>query len=88
VVFVICIFVNIGMWFERFVIIVTSLQRDFLPSSWVSYTPTSIEVATLVGTFGLFFTCFLLFVRLVPVIAIGEVKAVVSHDKLSGGTHA
>jgi molybdopterin-containing oxidoreductase family membrane subunit len=88
VVFVISIFINIGMWFERFVIIVTSLQRDFLPSSWVSYAPTSIEVATLVGTFGLFFTCFLLFVRLVPVIAIGEVKAVVSHDKLSGGTHA
>jgi len=87
-VFVISIFVNIGMWFERFVIIVTSLHHDFLPSSWVSYRPTCIEVATLLGTFGLFFTCFLLFVRLVPVIAIGEVKAVVSHDKLSGGTHA
>lgn len=87
-VFVISIFVNVGMWFERFVIIVTSLHRDFLPSSWVSYTPTSIEVATFLGTFGLFFTCFLLFVRLVPVIAIGEVKAVVAHENRSGGMHA
>ncbi len=88
VVFVISIFVNVGMWFERFVIIVTSLHRDFLPSSWVSYTPTSIEVATFLGTFGLFFTCFLLFIRLVPVIAIGEVKAVVAHESRSGGMHA
>ncbi|MEW6755558.1 MAG: NrfD/PsrC family molybdoenzyme membrane anchor subunit [Candidatus Latescibacterota bacterium] len=75
-VFVISIAVNVGMWFERFVIIVTSLHRDYLPSSWASYAPTTIEVATLVGSFGLFFTCFLLFVRLVPVIAIAEVKGV------------
>jgi len=86
-VFVLSIIINIGMWFERFVIIVTSLHRDYLPSSWASYAPTSIEVATLLGSFGLFFTCFLLFVRLVPVIAIGEVKAVVAHDGGSGGTH-
>ena len=58
VVFVISIFVNIGMWFERFVIIVTSLHRDFLPSSWADYAPTSIEVATLAGSFGLFFYLF------------------------------
>lgn len=75
-VFVIAIFVNIGMWFERFVIIVTSLHRDFLPSSWAHYVPTSIEVATLVGSFGLFFTCFLIFCRFIPVIAIAEVKGV------------
>lgn len=75
VVFVIVIFVNIGMWFERFVIIVTSLHRDFLPSSWASYVPTWVEIATLVGSFGLFFTCFLIFCRIAPVIAIAEIKA-------------
>ena len=73
-VFVIAIFVNIGMWFERFVIIVTSLHRDFLPSSWASYFPSTIEIATLVGSFGLFFTSFLIFCRILPVIAIAEVK--------------
>ena len=76
-VFAISIFVNVGMWFERFVIIVTSLQRDFLPASWAGYVPTSIEIATLIGSFGLFFTCFLLFCRFLPVIAISEVKGVI-----------
>jgi Ni/Fe-hydrogenase subunit HybB-like protein len=75
-VFSITILVNVGMWFERFVIIVTSLHRDFLPSSWASYKPTIVEVATLAGSFGLFFTCFLLFCRVLPVIAMGEVKGV------------
>ena len=78
VVFIIAILINVGMWFERFVIIVISLHRDFLPSSWASYAPTLIEVATFVGSFGLFFTCFLLFCRFVPVIAISEVKGVLS----------
>jgi Ni/Fe-hydrogenase subunit HybB-like protein len=73
-VFVIVIFVNIGMWFERFVIIVTSLHRDFLPSSWAHYQPSLIEFATFLGSFGLFFTCFLLFCRLAPAIAIAEIK--------------
>jgi Ni/Fe-hydrogenase subunit HybB-like protein len=81
VVFVISILVNVGMWFERFIIIVTSLHRDFLPSSWSSYTPTLIEVATLVGSFGLFFTCFLLFCRFLPVISMSEVKGVLSHKE-------
>jgi molybdopterin-containing oxidoreductase family membrane subunit len=76
VVFILSIFINIGMWFERFVIIVTSLHRDFLPSSWHMYTPTKIELATLLGSFGLFFTLFLLFCRFLPVIAIGEIKGV------------
>lgn len=76
VVFVLSIFVNIGMWFERYVIIVTSLHRDYLPSSWSMYTPTVIEVATLIGSFGLFFTLFLLFCRFLPMIAIAEVKGV------------
>jgi molybdopterin-containing oxidoreductase family membrane subunit len=76
-VFVLTLFVNVGMWFERFVIVVTSLHRDYLPSSWSSYSPTSIEVATLLGSLGLFFTAFLLFCRFVPVIAIAEVKGVI-----------
>jgi molybdopterin-containing oxidoreductase family membrane subunit len=75
-VFLICILVNVGMWTERFVIIVGSLERDFLPSSWSWYVPTVIEIATLLGSFGLFFTCFLVFCRLLPVIAMAEVKGV------------
>ena len=76
VMFVISIFVNIGMWFERFVITVTSLHRDFLPSSWGYYKPTIIDILTLVGSFGLFFTLFLLFLKFLPMVAVFEVKAV------------
>jgi len=83
-VFIISIFINIGMWFERFVIIVTSLHRDFLPSSWAMYKPTIIEIATLAGSFGLFFTCFLLFARFIPFIAIGEVKGVLNYGRNAG----
>ncbi len=75
-VFVLSLVINVGMWFERFVIIVTSLTRDFLPSAWAGYTPTSIEIATLIGSFGLFFTAFLLFCRFVPMIAASEIKSV------------
>jgi molybdopterin-containing oxidoreductase family membrane subunit len=78
---VLSIFINVGMWFERFVIIVTSQERDFLPSSWADYAPTSIEVATLAGSFGLFFTCFLLFCRFLPMIAIAEVKGVLDYGR-------
>jgi len=74
--FILSIFINIGMWFERFVIVVTSLHRDYLPSSWSYYKPTIYEVAIFIGTLGIFFTCFLLFIRFLPVIAIAEVKAV------------
>ncbi len=84
-VFIIVIFINIGMWFERFVIITTSLTRDYIPASWASYIPTSVEIATLIGSFGLFFTLFLLFARFLPMIAIGEVKAVLSYGKNSLG---
>ena len=76
ILFVVSIFVNIGMWFERFVIIVTSLHRDFLPSSWFYFRPTFWDVSTLIGSFGLFFTMFCLFVRFLPVVATAEVKAV------------
>ncbi len=87
-VFILTIVVNIGMWFERFVIIVTSLHRDYLPSSWAEYTPTIIEILTLLGTFGLFFTLFLLFCRFLPVIAISEVKGVLSHGREAAHAHA
>ncbi|MDD4788633.1 MAG: polysulfide reductase NrfD, partial [Pirellulales bacterium] len=76
---IVAILVNVGMWFERFVIIVTSLSRDFLPSSWGHYAPTRIDVAMLLGSFGLFFTLFLLFCRYLPMVAMAEVKAAVSH---------
>jgi Ni/Fe-hydrogenase subunit HybB-like protein len=75
--FIITIFVNIGMWFERFVIIVTSLHRDYLPSSWVMYSPTWVEIGIFIGTLGLFFTLFLLFARFFPVIALSELKTIV-----------
>ncbi len=76
VMFVVSILINIGMWFERFVIIVTSLHRDFLPSSWGYFRPTLIDIFTYAGTIGLFFTAFLLFIRWIPMIAIAEVKSV------------
>lgn len=75
-VFIISIIINIGMWFERFVIITTSLHRDFLPSSWAMYSPTWVEICTFIGSFGLFFTLFLLFIRFLPAIAVAEVKSV------------
>ena len=84
----ISIVVNIGMWFERFVIIVTSLHRDFLPSSWADYAPTIVEIATLVGSFGLFFSCFLLFCRFVPVIAMAEVKGVLKSPSKAKREHS
>ena len=73
---VIVIFVNVGMWFERFVIIVTSLHRDFLPSSWRMYTPTVFDLGILLGSFGLFFTLVLLFTRTLPAVSMAELKAV------------
>jgi molybdopterin-containing oxidoreductase family membrane subunit len=75
--FFMSILINVGMWFERFVIIVTSVYRDFLPSSWsVYYSPTIWEVGFYLGTFGLFFTCYFLFAKFFPVIAVAEIKAI------------
>jgi molybdopterin-containing oxidoreductase family membrane subunit len=79
--FVMSIVVNIGMWFERFVIIGTSLHRDFLPSSWGYFRPTWIDIGTFVGTIGLFLTLFLLFARFLPMIAISEIKGVVAGER-------
>jgi Ni/Fe-hydrogenase subunit HybB-like protein len=86
--FVLSILVNIGMWLERFVIIVTSLHRSYLPSSWVMYRPTMIEVGTLIGSFGLFFTCFLLFIRLLPMIAMWEIKEEAGTGTRGAASHA
>ena len=76
IMFAICICVNIGMWFERFVIVVSSLSRDFLPSSWGYFSPTWVDIGMLIGSFGLFFTMFLLFVRYLPMVAMSEIKGV------------
>ena len=75
--FVLSIFVNIGMWFERFVIIVTSLHRDFLPSSWTMFSPSFIDIGIYLGTIGFFFVLFLLYARTFPVIAQAELKSIV-----------
>ena len=80
--FFLSIVINIGMWFERFVIIVTSLHRDFLTSSWTMYKPTIVEYGLLIGTLGIFFSSFLLFIRVFPVISIAEVKTI-----LKSGVH-
>ncbi|MBV6647781.1 MAG: polysulfide reductase NrfD [Cyclobacteriaceae bacterium] len=75
--FVLSIVVNIGMWFERFVIIVTSLHRDYLPSSWGMFYPTWADVGVYIFTFGLFFTAFFLFAKFFPVINMAEVKSII-----------
>ncbi len=95
IMFVASILINVGMWFERFVIVVTSLSRDFLPANWDYYTPTFWDISIFVGSFGLFFTLFLIFLRFVPIIAIAEVKGVLpqadphyyelEHKKTGGG---
>jgi len=89
VMMVIVILVNVGMWFERFVITVTSLHRDFLPSSWAYYTPTIFDMGILLGSFGLFFTLVILFTKSLPVVSISEVKAVAEGAQPShyGGHH-
>ncbi|HRN58488.1 MAG TPA: polysulfide reductase NrfD, partial [Agriterribacter sp.] len=75
--FIMSVVVNVGMWFERFVIIVTSIFRDYLPSSWsLYYRPSIYEIGFYLGTFGLFFTCYFLFSKYFPVIAIWEIKHV------------
>ena len=75
--------VNVGMWFERFVIIVTSLHRDFLPSSWGMYHPTMWDFMTFIGTIGLFLTLFFLFIRFLPMISIFEMRTMAPAAKLT-----
>ncbi|MDH4127227.1 MAG: polysulfide reductase NrfD [Spirochaetota bacterium] len=71
---ILSILINVGMWFERFVIVVTSLHRDFLPSSWTDFSATWVDAGLFIGSFGLFFTLFLLFIRVGPYVSIAEVK--------------
>ena len=74
--FFISIVVNIGMWFERFVIIATSLHRDYMPSAWTMFSPTYVDIGIFVGTIGFFFVLFLLYARTFPVIAQAELKSI------------
>jgi len=82
--FVISIFVNIGMWFERFVIIVTSLHRDYIPSNWSMFHPTFVDIGIFIGTIGIFFTLFLLYARTFPILALNELKSIL---KASGNNY-
>ena len=92
--FVASILINVGMWFERFVIVITTLANDFLPANWAYYKPTFWDISTFAGSFGLFFTLFLLFIRYIPLIAMAEVKGVLPqadphyHQSSAGGTDA
>ena len=91
VVFVVCMFINVGMWLERFVIIVTSLHRDFLPSSWEMYYPTVWDFLTLFGTIGIFVTLIFIFVRILPLISIFEMRTLLPEatpkQAPEGGSH-
>lgn len=90
VMFIVSIFVNIGMWFERYVITVTSLHRDFLPANWGMFDMTFYDFGVLIGSFGMFFTLFLLYIRAIPAIAIAEIKPVLNfgkNDHHNGGSH-
>jgi hypothetical protein len=82
VLFVIAIIVNVGMWLERFIIIVTSLHRDFLPSSWGRFQPTFWDWSTFVGTIGLFLALLFLFLRFLPMISIFEMRAILPVAKV------
>ena len=88
IMFAASLLVNVGMWFERFVIVVTSLANDFLPSSWGMYEPTWVDVLTFLGSFGLFMTFFLLFIRFLPVLAIAEIKAIMPQADPHGHGHS
>ncbi|MCH2132555.1 MAG: polysulfide reductase NrfD [Phycisphaerales bacterium] len=88
VLFFASLLVNIGMWFERFVIAITSLANDFLPSSWGWFEPTWVDILTFLGSFGLFMTLFLLFIRFLPILAIAEIKGVMPEaDPHAGHGH-
>ncbi len=82
--FLMSLVVSVGMWLERFVIIVTSLHRDFLPSSWGMYYPTFWDFSTFFGTIGLFVTLMFLFVRVLPMISIFEVRTLLPQSKVKG----
>ena len=84
---IVAVLVNVGMWMERFVIIGISLTRGQLPSSWREYAPTWVDIAMFIGSFGLFMTLFLLFCRFLPIVAMAEVKAVLTDGHKPSGQH-
>src|SRR6185436_7818126 len=86
--FIMCLFVNVGMWFERFVIIVTSLNRSFDPATWFHYTISITEIALIVGSFAWFFMFFLVFVRVLPAFSIAEIKETLPPPRRGNGVHA
>jgi Ni/Fe-hydrogenase subunit HybB-like protein len=88
VMFAASILINVGMWFERFTIVVSSLASDFLPAAWGYYKPTLFDISMLVGSFGLFFTLFLLFIRFLPMVSMTEVKSVLPEADPHHGLHA
>ena len=81
ILFVISLIVNVGMWFERFVIVVTSLHRDYIPAAWAMYTPTFWDWSTFIGTIGLFFALLFLFIRVLPMISIFEMRELVAETE-------
>ena len=83
--FIISFIVSIGMWLERFVIVVTSLHRDFLPSSWGMYQPTLWDFSIFIGTIGFFLRCCFLFIRFLPMISIFEMRTLLPESKVKGG---
>ncbi len=85
--FVLCFFINLGMWFERYVIIITSLSREFIPAAWGLYIPSAAELSVLAGSFCWFSMFFILFLKGGPIIAIGEIKELIIHEKAHGGAH-
>jgi Ni/Fe-hydrogenase subunit HybB-like protein len=82
VMFLVSIAINIGMWFERYIILISSLAEDFLPSSWTAYSPTAVDIGIYVGTFGIFFCGMLLFVKYIPIISVNEVKPIAREERL------
>ncbi len=85
--FVLSVLINIGMWFERYVIIITSLSREYIPAVWGLYIPSAVELSILVGSFSWFSMFFLIFIKLFPVVAIAEVKELAIHEKAHAGAH-
>jgi len=85
--FLVSMSINVGMWLERYVIVVTSLHRDFLPSSWGMYAGTFWDWTTFLGTMGLFLTPFLLFIRFLPMISIFEMRTLLPEADADGHAH-
>ena len=85
-IFVVAMFVNVGMWLERYVIVVTSLHRDFLPSSWGTYSGTYWDWSLFIGTIGLFLALIFLFIRFLPMISIFEMRTILPEAEVKDGT--